>query len=80
MKIDIGNIEEVEVIKKALMCAIAYTNTRLKDGVDSSHPERRTTKWWDNFKHDVEVARTLSALLDKIENTDAEASKGGGIK
>lgn len=28
MKIDIGNTEEVEVVKKALMCAIAYTNTR----------------------------------------------------
>ena len=75
MKIDIGDIEEVEVIKKALMCAIAYTNARLKLGVDSSHPERRPTSWWDNFKHDVEVAKTLSTLLDKIEKEDTEASK-----
>ncbi|MBR2882067.1 MAG: hypothetical protein IKB96_07060 [Prevotella sp.] len=67
MTIEIKDDDERTDVTHALMCAISYTNSRLRGGVESAHPERRSTEWWDNFKHDVEVARTLSSLLDKIE-------------
>ncbi len=76
MTIEIEDGNERTDVKHALMCAISYTNARLTRGVESAHPERRSTEWWDNFKHDVEVARTLSSLLDKIENSkESEAAR-----
>lgn len=78
MTIEIADGEERTNITNALMCAITYTNSRLRSGVESSHPERRSTDWWDNFAHDVGVAKTLSVLLDKIEKCDAKPSKEGG--
>lgn len=78
MKIDI-DVGDVEATKRALACAIAYTNGRLKSGVDSSHPERHPTSWWDNFVYDVAVARTLRELLDSFEKKDAEVGNESGV-
>lgn len=60
--------DEVAYVIHALMKAISYVNNRLKSGLDASHSERRPTTWWDNFKADVEVAKILRALLDKLES------------
>lgn len=67
MKIEISDGEELSNAKHALMHAIACVNARMKDGIGGTHPERRPTHWWDNFAEDVKIARTLSALLDKLE-------------
>ena len=68
MKIEIKDGEELKNTVHALMQAIRYVNDKLKSSIDSSHhPEWRSTAWWSNFKSDVDIARTLSALLDKLE-------------
>ena len=79
MKIEITDGDELTKTIDALMCAIRYTNSRLKEGTESPHPERRSTIWWNNFERDVDVARTLSALLDKLEKRE-ESNEEGDMK
>ena len=70
MIIEIKDGEEYENTIHALMTAIRYVNNRLKEGIESPHPERRSTIWWTNFMDDIKIAKTLSSLLDKLEKIE----------
>lgn len=70
MKIEIKDDEELKSTTHALRVAIIYVNDKLSSGVTRPHSERRPTAWWDNFKSDIDVAKTLRALLDKLESKE----------
>ena len=68
----IVHIDEKDKAIHALRMAIKYTNGRLVSGFTTCHPDRRDMDWYSNAEDDIDVAKTLTTILNKLEHGGPE--------
>ena len=69
------HIDEKEKAIHALRMAIKYTNDRLVSGFTTCHPDRRDIVWYSNVEDDIDVAKTLTTILNKLEYGGKEGGR-----
>lgn len=66
------NEQELKDLDSALMHGIASLNEDLKGWLNVAHPDRREMHAYDIFERYLAAMRTLTSLLHKIEDMQAQ--------
>lgn len=64
--------QELKDLDRALMHGIASLNDDLKGWLNVAHPDRREMHAYDVFERCLAAMRTLTSLLHKIEDMQAQ--------